>query len=157
MKRIINNINRRGLGQVEIIGLVVVVIIIVIGVLFYIGFGLKKAPQKESSIEIGYASNLLSSVLNVQVCNNTKQISEAIVACFNDQQICDMDACDYVKSETKVIMDRIDIKEFENYYFYAERGSEKKEFSKECKFGTQVDSKIVGPSNENYQVNLKLC
>ena len=149
-------------AQTEVIGLVVVMIIIVIGGLFYIGFGLKSPPKKQSTIEISYASNLLNALLNVKICDNTKQISEAIVDCFNTKDVCGKDACEYVSTEIRDIMERLGVKEFKNYYIYAQIGSQRQDFNKnkDCNAdsaGRQVDRDVIGQNNEDYKINLKIC
>ena len=112
---------------------------------------------------MSYASNLLNALLNIKVCNNEKQIVEAIEDCFNGKDLCGKDACEYVKTETEDIMGRINVKEFKNYYFYAEKETERKDFikNKDCNadsVGMLVDRTVSGlNNNENYIVTLKIC
>ncbi len=146
---------KRTKGQTEIIGLVIVVIILVIAGLLYLRFGLKQSPKQQITIETIYADHLLNAILNVKICD--KQVSEIIVDCFNKLDICKKDSCEYVKTQTEDIMTKLNVKEFRNYYFYAEKDGEREKFSSECDPGTVVDRTIVGTNDEDYKVVLKLC
>lgn len=146
-------------GQIEIIGLVIVVIILVLGALFYVWLAGKEKPNtaNEVVLETSYASNLLSAVLNVKICNETKQVKEAIVSCFNEEELCDKDACNLVSEEVNKIISEITVKDFRKYTFKAKRDGEGKKFKEECKTGTNIMTKITGNSDENYEINLQIC
>ena len=78
-------------GQLEMIGLMIIVIILVLGGLFYLRFALTPEEKKEDTSVQAY--NLMNAVLNVYICGNTS-LRSAIVSCDLGESICDND-CDF--------------------------------------------------------------
>ncbi len=145
-------------GQTEMIGLVIVVVILVIGALFYVKNVLEQqAPKKDAVVEVSYAGNLLNSIVNVNVCDGKYSFSDGLTACYNGLNFCEKEACNYMKLETKAIMGLVGYKDPKKYSFWVENNGNTKYINNDCKFGTKVDIKVAKENDEVYQVNLKLC
>lgn len=147
-------------GQIEMIGLVIVVLLIVIGGLLYIKFGVldKKETKKEAVIETVYAVNTLNAIKNVRICGDEQiKMQEAMNSCINGQEICEKEACDLIKSEIGVIMDSIGLTNQYTYSFYLEKKSEIVYIQKQCNYGTKADFKVGDISSGYYTVNLQIC
>ncbi len=146
-------------GQVEMIGLVIVVVLLVLGALFYAGLALGRNPvKKEATLEVAYINNLLNAMLNVKVCDETWQFSDEIVACFNGEDLCGENSCEFLKSEIDKVMAAVGLKGLRTYYLWIESENEKKVIlGEECKSGSKADIKISGRNDRVYEVNLKLC
>src|SRR3989344_8037529 len=89
-------------GQTEMLGLVIIVILIVIGALFYVRFGILgksgERQQKENTINAIQAYNLMNAIMNVKVCGNVS-IREGFALCKNNGNLCDENACTYLDNE----------------------------------------------------------
>src|SRR3989344_6633814 len=151
--------SRFKMGQMEIVGLMVVVIIIIIGALFYLKFGILHQEQDNTdlSIEQSYTINWLNSILNVNVCNNTISYKSSLIECYNDGNVCGESACDYLKSESNNIINSIGLKEYKNYTFWIQSGEDIKFIENECKIGVKADEVILSDNGDEYTVNFRIC
>ena len=145
-------------GQVEMIGLVVVVMLIVIAALFYVKYGiLDKKPKSDIVLEQSFTSNLLNSLLNVGVCDEKIKMDEAIISCFNEQNWCASKNCDDLKNEIKDIINLVGLKKFKNYSVWVEDKGEEKYFVTGCNSGIKAYTTVKGQNKRTYDVNLQLC
>ena len=146
-------------GQTEMIGLVIVMVLLVVGALFYVRFGIlgKKNVKEDISLDVNYASNLLNSMLNVKICDRKTGLDEGMITCFNGGKICEQEACDYLKSEIQAIIDSVGLEKYKDYSVWVESKGRNEFISNNCRTGVKVDSKVVGENKIAYQVNLQLC
>ena len=145
-------------GQTEMIGLVIVVVILLVGALFYVGFCMgNKIPQKNVALEVSYVSNLLYSIVNVQVCDGKSSFDESLIACYKQQDFCDKEACGYVTGELKKIMDSVEYKEPKKYSIWIESDGNIKSLVNNCKSGTKTDIRLSRDNDQVYEVSLQLC
>ncbi|HIH26069.1 hypothetical protein J4476_03950 [Candidatus Woesearchaeota archaeon] len=151
--------SRFKMGQMEIVGLMVVVIIIIIGALFYLKFGILHQEQDNTdlSIEQSYTINWLNSILNVNVCNNTISYKSSLIECYNDGIVCNESACDYAKTESSNIINSIGLKDYRNYSFWIQSGDDLKHINNECKTGVKADEVILSDNGDEYTVNFRIC
>lgn len=91
-------------GQLEIVGFMVIVLLLLMGLIFYFRFAntgstdlLKEA---EENLEV---SNLLSSIRLYTVCEGT-QMNDIIKTCISGGSECGEDACDVLKEEIPTIV-----------------------------------------------------
>lgn len=150
-------------GQVEMIGLVIVVILIVFGLLLYIKFGIlrKDETKKDSSLELAYVNNLMISIFNLKVCEeNPLKIEDVLVKCFefsNDEICGERSACDYAKQEIGKIMADFSFKDYRKTSISVEKGGQVVEITNDCEFGVNSYTTIVTADNEYYTANFKVC
>jgi flagellin-like protein len=143
-------------GQIEIIGLLIVVVLIVIGALFYVKFALLTPDddfQKLHSDSID-SNNLINAILNVKVCENTIKIKDGIVACANNEVICDQDACGLVEEGINTIFETIGDKKrsfvvLEGEKVFLELG--------ECEYGVASGKYPIRGDYSSYDVQLRVC
>ena len=150
-------------GQIEIIGLVIVVILIVIGLLLYVKFGIlrKQETKKDSSLELAYVNNLMISIFNLKVCEeNPMKIEDVLVKCFDssDSEICgNRRTCDYAKEEIEKIMAGFSFKDYRKTSIFIEKGEQVVGITNDCEFGVNSYTTIVTADNEYYTENFKVC
>jgi hypothetical protein len=86
-------------GQIEIVGLMIIVLLLFFGLIFYFQFSSKDSTdfikQAEENLEV---SNMLSTIRQYTVCENT-QMSDVIKECTEKGFICDEAACEIVGRE----------------------------------------------------------
>ncbi|MBI2148627.1 hypothetical protein HYU23_03020 [Candidatus Woesearchaeota archaeon] len=147
-------------SQIEMIGLVIVVIILAVGLLLYVRFAVfrEETNTQDSSIELAYLTNLMSSIFNVKVCESSPiKFDEGIGVCFQDGQICGENACDYLKGQTKDILGKLNLKKYKNYSIWVTRGNENKTILAECKTGILTHTTIVMPDKSHYTAYFRVC
>ena len=148
-------------GQIEIMGLMVVVILIIVGGLFYIKYGVLggKKEATDSSIEQAYSIGLLNALLNVKVCEEAQiRVGDGLVKCYEGgQEICSQEACEYLKGQMKDIIGSVGLKNYKSYSFWIEKSGEPKNLFEDCKTGVKTDEVIIADNNEEYTVNFRIC
>jgi hypothetical protein len=106
-------------GQAEIIGLVIIVIMITLGMLFFIRFALDDTPEKKVFTRKGLAASTMNSIMNVEVyCGGENQylsMPTLLKDCakshisggqYNDYQCgFSINTCEYIKNEITFILD----------------------------------------------------
>lgn len=104
-------------GQIEFIGMVIIVILISLGFVFYIKFGIlgKKVDEIGPAYQSVFASNAMGGVLNYVPRGDDKDMAEFLLSCsYGDNSV-----CVFVRSEIekifRVVMSKGD---FSRYYFY---------------------------------------
>ncbi|MAG50336.1 hypothetical protein CL621_01685 [archaeon] len=101
-------------AQVEIFGLLIIVILITIIAIFALRFFLYTGGESERNQDV-IANNLLNALLKTTMCE--KSLSDVMVDCYNGLNSCDSENCKtYIVSEIKFIINKLDIKE-EDYKF----------------------------------------
>lgn len=147
-------------GQIEMIGLVVVVILLSIGLLLYVKLSVFRDDSggKDSALEHAYLTNLMSSVFNINVCDEDPvKIEEAVVYCFEGDRICGEEACTYVEGQINTIIESIGPRDYRNYSIWVERGSSRQDISEGCKTGILTHTTIVSGSGEHYTAYFRVC
>lgn len=146
-------------GQLEMIGLMIIVIILVIGALFYVKFALMPKDKKKQDVVTSIqAYNLMNAVLNVYICGNTS-LRSAIVSCDLNEGICG-EECDF-KGDYSVFSDKIDgiVKSvtYLDYGFYVNKGEIEVFKIEGCKFGQTSPPYPISERNMYYTAYFKLC
>ena len=105
--------------QIEIMGLMIIVILIVIGALLYLRFGILQSKQvtTENKIQNIQAINLINALMNIQICEELT-LKETVVKCQNDPQ---SDCCQTLNGKINEILDTTT--EFD-YDFYITKNEE---------------------------------
>ena len=143
-------------GQTEIIGLVVIVMLIVIGALFYVKFvvlgGKNDQMNKENTISSTQAYNLMNAIMNVNVCGNVS-VREGFVKCKNNENLCDRNACDYLDSEIDNIVKSVIYK---NYSLNVNSSGWNYGLGS-CKYGVSSYPYIYNVKGDTYKAVFKIC
>ncbi len=79
-------------SQVEILGLMIIVVLIIIIALFLVRFMLLKQNQEPIIKSKAFADDLLNSMLKTTICNDNELV-DAIISCYNQDNICNQDSC----------------------------------------------------------------
>ena len=91
-------------GQIETIGLLIVVILIIFMGLFALMFMSKGERKTDESFYSVKANNLLNAIQKASVCN--EDLESGIVYCIENKEFCGQsDACDVVKVEIEKIIE----------------------------------------------------
>ncbi len=110
-------------GQIEIMGLLIVVILIIMAAMFYVKFVvLAKKPVDQTSRQNIQATNLINAIMNLRVCDNTVTIKDSLILCGNKEPVCnEQDSCKYIEDQLVPIIDlTLDYK----HSFYVKKGDE---------------------------------
>src|SRR3989338_7167198 len=104
-------------GQIEMMGLVIIVILLVFGGLLFVKFGLQReAPRQETTIQTAQTYHLLNAVLKIEICPQIT-LKKAIDACNENQKICNQEACQVVESQITKIVQEISYKKTALYAY----------------------------------------
>ncbi len=147
-------------GQLEIIGLVIIVVLLLIGALFYLRFGVLN-PQptfEQNTIRVNQAYNLMNALTNIKLCD--KKLSEAIVSCKEGTgEYCEgKDACTYLKEQLPKIADPIFHDTIgTDYSFEAKRGEDVFLNFGDCKVGQNSPPLRISSNGKTYLASFKLC
>jgi hypothetical protein len=108
-------------GQMEILGFLVIILLIIGGIIFYIKFmpdssSTELIQETEINLEV---SNMLSSIRLQTICEDT-QMNDLIKACISSTFVCDRaDSCDYMVEELARITQAYGWEE-DTYMFFIE-------------------------------------
>ena len=150
-------------GQIEMIGLVIIVILLIIGLVFYVKFGvLRRETVPESTLEEQISAiNLMGAIFNMEVCEeNPTKIEELLVNCFEDQstEFCnEEDSCVYAKGEINKIIDSINLKNYKKYSISVEKGENTVEIKGDCATGILASTTVVTPEGDYYTAKFRVC
>lgn len=153
-------------GQIEMIGLVIVVILLVIGLLFYFKFGIlrKEQPESDPTRELAYANNLIGALFNVEVCNGEYKIEEILIRCFEDKQgystsmFCDeLGSCDYAEREIGNIIGELGLKSYKKYSISIRKDSDTVAIKEDCETGILSSTTLITPDEEHYTADFRIC
>lgn len=157
-------------AQTEIMGLVILVVLLVIGMLFYVKFALMtEKPSGDNSLELQRAVFIAGALAKVSICENIS-LQEAIGYCDNGENICGEKACDIIQKQVPIIVKSALGGEYEvakpnvegkKFSFFASKkdvvvsGSEVGKCPAKGIVGTYTfKSEITG---KEYSANYKLC
>lgn len=145
-------------GQLEMIGLMIIVIIIVIAALFYVRFALVQKEEKQDITLPTQAFNLMNAVLNVDICEGMT-FRSAVVSCGIGGSVCG-EECDFA-GDSSVFSDRIDsiVRDvtYLEYSFYVSKGEIDVFKIEGCKFGIDSSSYPISERDQYYTARFKLC
>ncbi len=157
-------------GQIEMIGLVIVVILLAIGLLLYFKFGILRDDNgsgEDPTIEIAYVNNLMGAVLNMEICENDRGINNiegAVISCFDGQSyggtglLCDgLGACDYSKAEIKRIIGELELKKVRKFSVSVEKNNNVVDIIKDCETGIVGRTRVITQEREAYTVKFTVC
>lgn len=142
------------------LGLVIIVILIVIAALVYVRFvvlgGNNEETKKSNDIMSIQAYNLMNSIINIKVCQNTT-IREGLAVCKSGGGLCgNPDACAYLDSE----IDRIARSAiYRDYSLNVSSSGWTYELPKteSCKFGVTSYAYQYNLRGDSYKAYFKLC
>ncbi|MEW6063548.1 MAG: hypothetical protein AB1571_04230, partial [Nanoarchaeota archaeon] len=144
-------------GQLEMFGLVIIVVLIAVIGLFAIKFVFLRGEEgftAETKLGIE-ASNIVNAVLKANICEN-KDGRSIIIGCCENVDNCNRNSCDIIKSEIKGILGSI---EQENKEYRLKIGNcfeVKSGKFNECKTIVNSNYPIKG-ANRLYNLELALC
>lgn len=156
-------------GQVEIFGLLIVVILIVIGGLFYLKFAFLTETEEKTDDYSGQAYNLMNALLKLSICGNLS-LKEAVLYCKEDNigkdaYLCDgVDICQEVKQEILAVVEPFMDENNLNYAFFVKEGFNVDGGENllvlnenDCKFGSVSPVYKFKVNEERYSAYFKLC
>jgi hypothetical protein len=148
-------------GQIEMIGLVIVVIILVVGLLFYLRFGVLRKDDVKKDVMIEYATsvNLMRSLFNVKICDDgSLQVQEAMIKCLEEVRICgDKEACSFVNKTIRDILGSTNLNKTKKYTINISQGDNEKSIINDCKTGILVPGTIQISSDESFTTEFVVC
>jgi hypothetical protein len=154
-KSFTKNKDRR--GQVEIIGLMIVVILIIVGGLIYVKFLMVNDANEgglerhEDSIR---ANNLMGAIANIRVCNDEYSIGE-MYALIGGGEVCDAKSAEnYLSEEIPLIIEATGVK---NYRFWVLEGTLVIFDTKGCEYGAKSGSYVLIVDGRQFQTHLRFC
>lgn len=131
-------------GQLESVGLVIIVVLIVILLLFALVFTTKKEVRSESSVSVR-ADNLINAITKVEI--NRRDIREGVAECCEG-------SCDDFRQGILEILDR---SLEENYFFSISKGSTVCEEIGSCRLGITSSKYRLRHFGEQYEISVTLC
>ena len=145
-------------AQVEMIGIVLLVVVILIGGIFYLRFSLEDASTAPSSnVRVTQAYHLVNALANLPLCEQ-RSFKEALIACANSQTFCNQDGCSYLKRELPLLIDPILHERIGTGYSFEATTNEKSFISfGKCKTGVNSPPFVLNDNGRHYEVSFKLC
>lgn len=146
-------------AQTEMLGLVIIVILIVIGALFYVRFAIfgksGELQQKENSIMITQAYNMMNALSNIKVCNNVS-IAEGFYICNHGGELCGEDACNYLDTQIDSIVKST---LYRDYSLNVSGSGLDYRLPKadSCKYGVSSYPYVFDVKGETYKAFFKIC
>ena len=143
-------------GQLEMIGLVVVIVLLIIGGMFYVTFSVKSSDKNEEQnkhIQSITANNLVGAIVKIKVCNNFS-IAEGVSLCDKNEQLCNENACEFLKKEINFIVYNVTD---ENYLFSVKKGENDLFNVGNCLYGISSVPYRLDVYSVSYDVVIKLC
>src|SRR3989344_284730 len=166
-------------SQMEIMGLAIIVILITVGIFFYIGFRARQQPvdQKQEFGNVQLATNIINSILETTTENcYGLTFSEVLQRCAsNTGGYCSEGVtttyCDYFRSQLKAqqpsdpagILDLTLDEWVPNYGFYVKKVGDDTEISgladikDGCLSGEKIAKRFTIPSNPPSYILLEIC
>jgi hypothetical protein len=144
-------------GQVEIIGLMIVVVLIIVAGLIYVKFlmiddandgGLER---HEDSIR---SNNLMGAVANIRVCNGQYSIGE-MFALIGGGEVCDGKPAEgYLSKEIPMIFEATGVR---NYRFWVLEGTSVIFDTEGCEYGVESGNYVLIVDGRQFQTHLRFC
>ena len=103
--------------------------------------------------------NLMGALFNFNICEST-QLQEAMVACYNDKEICDKtDSCTFVKDKVEEILQSSGLRlKNESYSISIGKGDNPKFLLDECNnIGILVSTTIIDSNRDHYNSYFRTC
>jgi len=101
-------------AQVEIFGLLIIVILITVIAIFALRFALYTREEMPRSLDV-IANNLLNALLKTTMCEES--LSSILIKCYNNLDPCGAENCkEHISSEIRSIISKLDMKK-EDYKF----------------------------------------
>ncbi|HZX12630.1 MAG TPA: hypothetical protein VFE88_04210 [Candidatus Nanoarchaeia archaeon] len=149
-------------GQAELIGLVIIIVLILIGALFYLRFSIfdQDKPARElSTLRVTQATNLMNSLLELELCQ--RPFKEAVLHCHRQPQdaYCGAkNACATLTDELRPVFDEL----FKNnigvdYAFTVQTKEEDVLHFGSCETGTTSPPFRIQTDKTPYLSFLRLC
>jgi len=90
-------------GQIEMIGLVLVVLLLLVGALFYLRFSFSPSTSvsSPSDLDVVRASNLLVALshLSLSCKEEREEVSSLLVRCAHGESFCGVSSCSYLEEQ----------------------------------------------------------
>ena len=144
-------------GQVEMIGLVIVVLLIVVGGLFYVKFMMISDTNKpniashEDSIK---ANNLMGAIANVELCEGEYTVGEMFSMIGGLNGCGDKTADSYLMEEIPLIFEAVGV---ENYRFWVEEAGNVIFDTEGCEYGLKSGSYALVVDGRYFKTHLRFC
>lgn len=141
-------------GQVEIMGLMIVVVLIIIGGVFYLKYCTTQPvnTQAEANIRQIQTINAVKALMNLKVCE--VDMKQAIYLCANDMQLCNEDACLYLNKFITEVYDKI---LEDDYLFVINKGESELLSIGACEFGVSSGPYLIEEQRSKFEITLKVC
>ena len=116
----------------EIIGLVIILLLVVLGLLFFAYSNQRKANTKQDVVDTQMSQALLNAMMQSKTdCG--PELYRAIQDCYDKNDLCDGNSCEYAKTKVSDILAGTLGKWKKPYQFFTDREGDKKiEFSDSC-------------------------
>jgi len=116
--------SQKNKAQMEIMGLAVIILLIGIGLLFALQYGLKKPTTIQKTKESILAANLLTTMLNTHTECHKRLIKELLQDCVLGRPIdCPEKPCDFAKEKIKFMLDN-SLKKWNKRYDFSIEGAD---------------------------------
>ncbi len=142
-------------AQVETMGLMIIVILIVIGALLYLRFGILQSEPTTSvdKIQNIQAINLINAIMNIQICEELS-VKEVVVSCENSENI---QCCNTLEPEISSILGKT--ADFNNQFFILKNNVQIIQIPEElvCEAGIASPSYTFTGSGDVYEAYFMLC
>ena len=144
-------------GQTEIIGLVFVVLIISVGIIFYLKMnsGQEDGDLKQDFTDTKLASNTLSVLLRTTDQDLEVEVRNLWQACAENRRIAGVEPCGKARSLSQDILDST-LKEFERDYFFNVSDS-LLSIGEPCPFEKQTESFFLPSDQGPIELSLEIC
>ena len=143
-------------AQMEVIGLVIIVILVFVGILMFVRFVVLAPETSQKTIESLEANNLLSALLKTTTSCNSLSVLDAIKECQQKTTICNQDACIYTKDKIQDIMQAsLDVKT--DYKLEVLTNNNPLFAMGDCEKGIASAPYSIPSKGITYTIKLKLC
>ena len=152
-------------AQIEMIGLVIIVIIILFALMFYFRLNLSTEPREKIGYEQLFSSNLINVILDYKPrafgCEE-KSVSNFLSECKRFGEV-SSNLCEHpcgVRNEIISIVNEVMIKSgFNNYYFRGERAGDTESIMESGDEACNEELGVTSPkySVSGYEFYLKIC
>ena len=139
-------------GQIEMIGLMVIVLILIIVALFFLRFSLRSDSFEDDTLLSLKANNLVNAIKKVTDCG--KPFEEAIIACCQEENFCGNPSCEHVTDTINSITSNME----EKVSFSATLNGESCGFIiQECQKGVTSTVNILNADAGQVEIKTVLC
>ena len=150
-------------GQMEIMGLVIIVILVAIGMLFAIQFLMKKPVSRETAAvkESALAANFLNAMLSTSTDCFDRNMRELLQDCAltgGSTNCFGRSSCDYVSEQIGILLNATLARWNKDYYFSISGAPdvEKISFGKDCEYCEREAKIHPVPVRPGFEIQLRL-